>query len=154
MEFTDVGRPLTVQDLAALEEIVGELPEDLRQHYLQYNGGVPSAGYFTDDDDAENEIDSFLTTRYRQYPDEVLLEDYYQAVVHDRKEFSSDYVPFARNGGDDLYVMNRHDGSIYFWAHDVPGDPLRPVAVSLESLLNRMQTEAEYYGEEDEDEDE
>ena len=149
MEFTQVGRPLTVQDLAALEQLVGELPEELRQHYLRYNGGVPEKSCFTDDADAENEIDNFLTVGHRQYTDEVLLEDYYRAVVLDRQEFPTGYVPFARNGGDDLYVMSRDDGSIYFWAHDVPDEPLRPVAASLPSLLNRMQTAAEYYGDED-----
>ena len=109
-------------------------------------GGRPERRFFEDDSGCENELDTFLAALHLQHPHEVLLEEYFQRVVRDRGAFPDTFVPFARNAGDDLYVMDRNIRKVFFWAHDVPDEPLRAVSDSLDALLARAQLETDFYG--------
>lgn len=137
---------LSPEELNALEHIVGPLPAELRSFYRVSNGGVPEKRYFEDDEGFERGIESILSALHRTYEHEVLLEEYYEEMVNRRGSLSSEYVPFARNAGDDLYVMHRETGGVFFFAHDVPNAPLQHVADSLQEILDRAQTEDDFYG--------
>jgi hypothetical protein len=145
LTFENVGQQLTEADLAAVEREVGPFPEDLRNHYLRFNGGQPTASYLEDDSGAERDIEAFLTVLFPIVPRDLTLENYYRLIVLERKELARNYLPFARNGGDDLYVIERDSGRISFWAHDIPGEPLKPVAKSLSDLFAKLQTEEKFY---------
>jgi SMI1-KNR4 cell-wall len=145
LTFENVGQQLTEEDLITVERAVGPFPEDLRNHYLRFNGGQPTSPYLEDDSGAEGDIEAFLTVLFPILPGDLTLETYYRLIVLERKEFPSTHLPFARNGGDDLYVMERDTGRIYFWAHDVPAESLKPVARSLSDLFAKLQTEEEFY---------
>lgn len=44
--------------------------------------------------------------------------------------------------------MDRHDGKIFFWAHDVKDEELQFVAPSLEEMWDRLETEDDFYEDE------
>lgn len=59
--FEKMSKALTRTDIAEIEENLGlEFPEVFVEHYLSYNGGMPTAPYFySEEEDIETEVQVF-----------------------------------------------------------------------------------------------
>lgn len=128
--------------LDELENRLGfKLPEDLRRHYLQFNGGRPIPNLFPKDDEffAVNE---FLPIKYGAPG--TRFEDTYEDLVQGNELFPKNLVPIASDSAGDYFCYSLEPeqfGAICFYQSDYYDDPLRAVvylAINLETFLNSL----------------
>ncbi len=61
-----MSKALTRDDIAGIEVNLGlAFPEDFIEHYLSYNGGIPTKPFFySEKEDIETEVQVFLPLKY------------------------------------------------------------------------------------------
>lgn len=144
-ELEDSAKSLNQSDIDAVETQIGALPEPLNDFYLQVNGGTPNRCHLEGESEEEWEAHSFLGMRRKTHLNEKTAEEAYQRFVREWGAIPDDKTPFARDSGGDYYVMDRHDGKMFFWAHDIEDEELQLVAPSLEAMWERLETEDDFY---------
>lgn len=113
-------------------ELLGfPLPEELREHYLRFNGGQPVPNLFPKDGELY-EVHDFYPVRYGHS-----LEEAYRNVVIGNKWFPSHLIPIACDPGGDLFcysVKPSELGAIYLHQSDYYDDPERAVVFLAKDL--------------------
>lgn len=132
-------------DNAELDEIEAQLgfsfPEDLRQHYLHFNGGRPVPNLFLRNDEYFS-VAEFLPIKYGDRG--ARFEDTYSMLVQGNNLFPKSMIPIASDSGGDFFCYSlkpEETGSIYFYQSDYYDDPSRAIvhlADSLEHFLNSL----------------
>ncbi|MEQ6357069.1 SMI1/KNR4 family protein [Lysinibacillus sp. M3] len=109
--FIECSTQLTISDLNEVETKLGfNLPEQLKKHYLQYNGGVPvKSCYYAQDIDLETEIATFSSIKYKKSSS--LLEENYLDFIN-RGVLPEKYLPFGNDWGGNLFCMDLENGSV------------------------------------------
>lgn len=107
MQFEQSEKQLTQEELNNFEEnFQVSLPDDFRQHYLNYNGGYPPYDYvkglkniFT--------INGFDSIKYGTLPIEQAIADHKKSGITFEKK-----IPFAYDNGGNVFLISE-DGAIY-----------------------------------------
>ena len=126
--FEQTASPLSELDIKRVEHRLGiRLPQDLREHYLRYNGGTPRPRFFVKDGEAYD-VDCFYSmntgAKGRSF------ERIYIMMVDQTPEFPRGYIPFADTTGAGffMYSVNPESfGSIMFNQPECYGDDERYV---------------------------
>jgi len=148
-EFARCQPAINNYDLDEAEATMGIiLPFDLRQHYLEYNGGSPYPCTYAFDDDFY-EVNMFFPIKYGISSVEKTYNDTKNAVP-------PGLLPIAYDSGGNLYcysLVKPTIHSICYWDHEFYNDADHGVTVLAPSL--QVFLEALAPGpDEDEDEDE
>jgi len=141
-KFKNCKKPISNDDLNAAEVAMGLIiPNDLRLHYLKYNGGSPVKTAFPLDDDYYV-VRDFFPIRYGilGLATQTLEGTYF--LVND--VIPEGLLPFADDGAGNLFCYgtakaNIH--SIWHWNHEEDDDPdwrLRLIAPSFQEFLEGL----------------
>lgn len=113
--FEKVSKVLTREDIAEIEADLGlAFPEDFIEHYLLYNGGIPTKPFFySEEEDIETEVQVFLPLkhRYSDLPIRTAEEKY--LLFKGKFPLMTSYFPFANDYGANPICVNLEDGGIY-----------------------------------------
>ena len=134
------------------------IPQELREHYLAYNGGRPERTVFTGKDGEEYFVDLFIPVRERYKRP---LEKRLELLRADDGVIPDWLIPFAEEGGGNLFcfsVRESDPGAIYYYNHEFeygedPEEHITWLAESLTAFLNAL-TENEEDGDDEDDPDE
>ena len=109
--FIDCSTQLTINDLNDVEITLGfNLPQQLKDHYLQFDGGIPvKPCYYAHDIDIETEIAEFSPIKYTN--SSRLLEERYLDFIN-RDALPKKYPPFANDWGGNLFCIDLDNGSV------------------------------------------
>ena len=104
--FTKCATPLTISDVKDVETTLGfKLPQQLKEHYLQFNGGGPvKPCYYAEDLDLETEIAVFYPMKYHNGSG-LLVEKIYMDFIN-RAVIPKKYLPFANDLGGNLFCID------------------------------------------------
>ncbi|GGZ15417.1 SMI1/KNR4 family protein [Novosphingobium colocasiae] len=140
ISFENTSLAISEADIENFRKITGlEIPDDLKNHFLKYNGGRPIPSCF------ENDFDKFCIRSFLviAHGDENCgLENTY-LDLRSNDFFSSGYLPFAMDEGGDYFLYSMRDdfGSIYFNQSEYYGDPDRfmiKLSDNFEKFLNSL----------------
>jgi len=115
--FQRLARAINEQDIREIEHSLEiTIPVEVREHYVEQNGGVPEPNCWYPEDDEPLCIARFLPMKYPGKADDLTVESVY------RKGISKDYliknlVPFAVDWGTNFFCFNER-GDVYFYAMD------------------------------------
>jgi hypothetical protein len=94
------------------------LPQDLREHYLQHNGGTPRPRFFVKDGEAYDVVYFFPMNTVAKEP---TFEETYVMMVDQTPEFPRGFIPFADSTGGDMFIYSVRPesfGNIMFYQHE------------------------------------
>lgn len=135
MKFVDTKPPVSDVDLDGVEIALGfPLPEDLRKHYLHFNGGRPVPNLFRKSGEVFS-VQEFLPIKYGMHGER--FEDTYKELVVGNDFFPGELIPIASDAGGDYFCYSMRDGekgAILFYQSDYYDDPARAIVPLCESL--------------------
>ncbi|MBC9876350.1 SMI1/KNR4 family protein [Bradyrhizobium sp. INPA01-394B] len=121
--FEDTALPLSELDIKRVEHFLGtRLPQDLKEHYLQHNGGTPRPQFFIKDGEAYD-VREFLPMNTRR--EGLTFERSYVVLVDQTPEFPRGYIPFAYDSAGDYFLYSvtpKSFGNIMFNSQAAYGD--------------------------------
>ncbi|HVV34423.1 MAG TPA: SMI1/KNR4 family protein [Vitreimonas sp.] len=133
--FANTYPKLSEVDLDAVEQRLGvALPDDLRDIYLQFNGGRPLRNVFRSASE-EYDIQQFLAMKYAD--DNSSFEGTYEDLAKGNQFFPKGMIPFAVDDAGDYFLYSTRPesfGSIWFNQSDYINDPNRFLVRLAESL--------------------
>ena len=140
IEFLNEKEPLTPSDIDAVEVALGfKFPEQIRKLYLAHNGGMPMPNCFEQKGEYWS-VNEIYSLKYGTKGSS-LERCYIMVVVGGEEYFPRGLVPFAQDGGGDLFcfrVGGAREGSICCWLHEHPENPKEAVvdlADDIDSFL-------------------
>jgi hypothetical protein len=127
--FTKCEKSLVENDLLAVEQALGiKLPEDLKQHYLQYNGGKPEKvlWVYPNGEYDDIEVRDFMPIRYAEKfgddPDFTAEGTANEGWTQDT--LPRNLFPIALDWGGNYFCVNHENGGVYYFIRDVWSDNL------------------------------
>jgi cell wall assembly regulator SMI1 len=134
--------PLSDADIAAVEQRIGRaLPDPLKEHYRQFNGGALQKRMFHRPNGGRTGLDAFLSMR--PSGDGEFEETFLQVKVEE-PFLPKDLIPFAIDSGGDFFCISDAPdrfGQIFFFATEDADDPAaatRYLAPSLKDFIEAM----------------
>lgn len=142
VKIIDDAPVISNSELDELENRLGfKFPDDLRQHYLRFNGGRPRPNLFLKDGEYFH-VNEFLPIKYGAPG--ARFEDTYKDIVQGNELFPKNLIPIASDSAGDYFcysLENGKFGAICFYQSDYYDDPLRAVvylADNLEIFINSL----------------
>lgn len=113
--FEKMSKALTREDIAEIETNLGfAFPEDLVEHYLSYNGGIPTKPFFHfEEDDIETEIQVFLPLKHRYCDIPIGTAEEKYLLFKGKSSLMTSYFPFANDYGANPICVNLEKGGVY-----------------------------------------
>lgn len=145
-EISQTNRPVDEATIKRIEKRLKiTFPEEIRQHYLTFNGGVPARTWF-ENDDFDTLFGEFLPIVHGRRGDtvETVCED----LCIEQKVIPRFLVPFAADQGGDYFcfsVKADEPGAIYFFNgehYDEPDACIR-VADSLREFIEGLKEDVD-----------
>ena len=117
--FSQCGKPLKPSDLDRLENTLSyRFPPTFREHYLAFNGGVPSKAYWVSDTgDEPMEVAAFREVAGESVSTKGDVLASYNSLV-ERSVLPEHLLPFANDWGGNLFCLNMSNGQVTFYALD------------------------------------
>ena len=112
--FSKTSTKLSVDDLKSVEIKLGLiLPDQLANHYLQFNGGIPDKPvFYSEKSDIETRIQVFLPMRNSNIKGLPTFEEMYLKLKEQITLLSRRYLPFAHDGGANPFCVDLETGNI------------------------------------------
>lgn len=119
--FSNTSRPITKAELKAIELELGiTFPNSFAEHYLLYNGGIPSEAFFySEKTDIETEIQIFSPIKYKFSNIDIRTVEEKYALFKKKSMLMSDYLPFANDYGSNQICINLKDNKVYIVYMDI-----------------------------------
>lgn len=113
--FSNTSKSLTREEIEAVESELGiTLPDSFVDHYLVYNGGIPSKPYFySEEEDVETEIQIFSPVKYCFGNLNLKTVEQKYVFFKEKSKLMCRYLPFANDYGSNQICINLDDGKIY-----------------------------------------
>lgn len=113
--FQNTSKPITRADIEEMELELGiRLPESLIEHYLVYNGGIPSKPFFySEDTDIETGIQIFSPIKYKFDHIAIKTVEEKYTFFKEKSVLMSRYLPFANDHGANQICLNLENNQIY-----------------------------------------
>lgn len=113
--FEKVSKTLTRQDIAEIEVNLGlAFPEDFVEHYLTYNGGVPTKQFFySEEEDIETAVQVFLPLKYQNCDISIRTAEEKYLLFKEKSPLMTPYFPFANDYGANPICINLANGNVY-----------------------------------------
>lgn len=121
--FERMSRALTREDIAEIEADLGlAFPEDLVEHYLSYNGGIPTKPFFyCEEEDIETEVQVFLPLKYHYHDISIRTAEEKYLLFKEGSPLMTSYFPFANDYGADPICVDLENGGVYIVYMDLGG---------------------------------
>lgn len=130
-------KPILEEDIKYVEnKYKFSMPEDIKKHYLKYNGGYPEKSMYTTNRGDEFVVNWFIPIKSDKKSSEL---DAVLGVLREEKVIPDWLIPFADEAGGDFYcysLKKNELGAIYYWSHEF--DNIEYITKSLEEFLNNM----------------
>lgn len=130
-------QPISLNDIKYIEnKYKFSMPEDIKKHYLKYNGGYPEKSMYTADDGEEFIVEWFIPVKREDGRNDL---DSVLGILREDNTIPNWLIPFADEAGGDLYCYSLREnelGAIYYWSHEF--DNTVYITKSLETFLNNM----------------
>lgn len=152
LNINEGGKPVTrpqptPSQIAFIENLVGaKLPSSYIAFLMFSNGGCPELDTFYIE--AEGSRQEWAADRFFHVSSD---SDSTESVVwnyqHRWSGAKREILPIARDGGGNLICLDLTEpGSdrVVLWVHDVPGQPLLPVADSFEEFIDLLTMNPDY----------
>ncbi|MDE6621705.1 MAG: SMI1/KNR4 family protein [Lachnospiraceae bacterium] len=112
--FRNTSKPLTREEIETMESESGiTLPDSFVEHYLVYNGGIPSRPYFySEEEDVETEIQIFSPIKYGFDNLNLRTIEQKYALFKEKSALMSRYLPFANDHGANPICINLDNGEV------------------------------------------
>jgi len=142
-EFFECAQKLELSDLLEVESRLGiSLPDDFKDHYLEYNGGVPQRSCWEYMEGEYYEIADFKPIKYSSSDEESLsiydtVEGTYTKYLED-KLIDKDYLPFANDWGGNYFCINLKNNNIIFYAMDTDVKPIKILTNGFTNFLENL----------------
>lgn len=119
--FSNTSRPITKIEIEAFELKQGiKLPNRFIEHYLLYNGGIPSKPFFYSEDmDIETEIQIFSPIKYKFDNIDIKTVDEKYVFFKKKSMLMSSYLPFANDHGSNQICINLDNNKVYIVYMDI-----------------------------------
>ena len=113
--FRNTSKSLTGEEIEAIESELGvTLPDSFVDHYLVYNGGIPSKPYFySEEEDVETGIQIFSPIKYCFEKLNLKTVEQKYVFFKEKSKLMCRYLPFANDYGSNQICINLDDGKIY-----------------------------------------
>lgn len=113
--FNKCAKKITIKDIQQVENLIHlSFPKDFTEHYLKYNGGIPSKAYFyMEPYDTFAEISSFKSIKFKDELGDPRIEDTYQNLSIKKNIIPKNMLPFAIDWGGNLFCINVDTEDIY-----------------------------------------
>jgi len=116
MIFSNCGANLSLEDIGDIQQQLDlVLPEELVNHYLIHNGGIPSNSFWILEDGCSLWVKKFLPIKF-PVGTERTLEDSYLLMVA-KNVMPNGLMPFAIDHGGNYFCIDT-SGEVYFYAVD------------------------------------
>jgi hypothetical protein len=150
-EFGNTAHPLNSEELdRILHELGINVPDELKRHYLAFNGGSPKKCLFNDGETIYV-VQEFLPVKYA--PPGFRFEDVVRDLKQERKVFPEHLIPFANDPGGDYFCISndsQNRGSIYIFrsetAYHYPDRAVKFLADSLHDFITQLEAEPDRIG--------
>ena len=155
-EFSKVGPAITRSEIDRLESDLSiRLPDEMPNHYLKFNGGMPKLDWFpmTDDWDAIW-IHEFLPIATREQ-DGASIQSVH-ARVAGKAGYPRSLIPFAIDPGGNLFSVDTDSGAVHYWLTDTYDEALtdaenrrkadRRLTDSFDQFVTSLVSEDEAFG--------
>ena len=137
MELLNTGNELSDDDISRFEaEFELTLPHEDRAFLLRHNGGVPEPGWYSMNDEYEDEISQFFvlgaSNRHTSLADKVATY---------RDWILPAYLPFADCAGGDVLCLSLREaelGAVYHWNHGLANRAGEPYEDNMTRLANSL----------------
>jgi hypothetical protein len=127
------------EDVISLETLIGrELPEDYLSFLLEVNGGCPLLDTFS------NEKCSCAVNDFFFLGDETSSESLAWNYRNRPAAQAGDCLPFAGDGGGNLFLLDLADGSVKLWIHDEPGREISHLARNFCEFIDGLEENPDY----------
>ena len=113
--FEKMSKALTREDIAEIEVELGlAFPEDFIEHYLSYNGGIPTKTvFYSGEEDMETEVQVFLPLKHRHCDIPIGTAEEKYLLFKGKSPLMTSYFPFANDYGANPFCVNLEDGGVY-----------------------------------------
>jgi len=143
-EILDVEKKITEKDLRHVEQkFKFKYPEEVREHFLMYNGGYPKKAVFNGEGRSTYEVNYFIPIKSKDVEDiRKVLE-----LLRDEEDIIPSWlIPFADDIGGDLFCFSTREidnGAIYYYSHEFdygenPEEHITYLAGSLKEFINAL----------------
>jgi cell wall assembly regulator SMI1 len=144
--FLNLSPQLTAEDISRVESAIGcRLPDDLKQHYLRFNGGRPERSLCRTADDDYISVHGFMPMCYGENGE--LFETVWRWHKIDTPFIPAHLIPFAYDVGGEYFcysVAPNEAGTIYHFLSEFTDSPNRAliyISSSLEAFINSLEDE-------------
>lgn len=143
--FSGTGKNLLESELNDVQKkFAFKFPNEVKEFYLEYNGGEPERYIFVDSDGDIFTVQKFLPIKYSNKKNNTIegyLEDFREDGI-----LPEWLIPFAYDPGGDIYgfsTRTEDNGAIYYWSHECdsdedPEDYLIKLSDSMYSFINKL----------------
>nr|WP_106781356.1 SMI1/KNR4 family protein [Lysinibacillus timonensis] len=140
--FYKCSLQLTKKDLEEIEITLGfQLPQELKDHYLQYNGGLPKKPcFFEEESGLETRVHVFLPMKYRNNIGYTLEEGYLD--FKNREITPQKYLPFANDAGGNVFCIDLDSKQvvlIYLDLGEVNNNSIKYLANDFMEFINNLE---------------
>jgi len=138
-EIRKTKKNITIEDILSLEKAYDFIfPNDIRDHYLTYNGGEPQKYIFRDEDGDEYVVQNLIPIKYTNQHGTGDLDFSLKNLRMD-EILPTWLIPFAKDPSGNLFcfsINKDEEGAIYFWDHEYEfgEDPEEYVIYLTESI--------------------
>lgn len=120
--FVKCEKKITRAEINEVEKKLNyKFVEEFIEHYLKFNGGIPSNSWWCSDDEFEPiEISRFKSMKYSELSggdDSSLIECCYWNMIK-KSVIPENIIPFGIDWGGNLFCINKNNDSIVFYATD------------------------------------
>ncbi|TKI50954.1 SMI1/KNR4 family protein [Lysinibacillus mangiferihumi] len=133
---------LTQKDLEEVEILLNlQLPLELKEHYLQYNGGVPNNPcFFEENSGLETRVHVFLPLKFNNNLGYTLEKGFLD--FKSKKIIPEKYLPFANDAGGNVFCINLDSKEIvlvYLDLGEVTNRCIKFLANSFTEFINNLE---------------
>ena len=144
LNLSNIAVPPDENELRELEKYLGcDLPRVYREFIQVANGASPEADSIDDEDGEEWSVNNFFFVG----PDNGSTESVVWNHINRWPGIPPDFLPIARDAGDNLFLMDTaagHSDEVWIWVHDDPDKPLRKLADHFEEFIDRLYLNPDY----------
>jgi cell wall assembly regulator SMI1 len=122
--FIKLSSPISLNDVNKIEKEIDVIfPNDFKEHYLKFNGGIPENSYFfMKKYNTFLWLSSFLPIKNERENQNMTLEKTYIEFL-ERKIIPKEFIPFAYDWGGNYFCLNIKNNEVYMVYTDL-GNPM------------------------------
>ncbi len=152
--FVNSAKSINDNDIQELEKQLGlTLPDEIKKHYLKYNGGFPvNERFYMKDYDTYTSINGFMPIKYHyDNIDDWTMEEVYLNFNKVKEALPKNFIAFASDYGGNKFCIDTESKSIFLVYMDL-GNPMENPS-SIRKICSSFNKFIENLEEDDEDDE-